>query len=287
MRATENQLALIGRLTGRSKSGVYALLANEHGFFNSTAARERATIDQASKTIDRLIKKEQGIDIMEPSGRFGGRASNKAGGRDSVLAMDETFEITYRDKDGKRQRFSVEAGSDHEARRKNAKDAQGSSELENEYNEGTDEYRDEAAEAVAESRGRQDDREQVATGPTNEFREPVGIADARIGRFGGRGSDKAGARDVELTVGQREWAKKNLGPNASEEDVQKAVAEAQKNRLDYKSAGATKARDLAMDPLTSKGEEIKSSMQKEYGPKKGESVFYASANKGTIKGVHG
>ena len=28
-------------------------------------------------------------------------------------------------------------------------------------------------------------------------------------------------------------------------------------------------------------------MQSEYGPKKGESVFYASANKGTIKGVHG
>jgi hypothetical protein len=39
-------------------------------------------------------------------------------------------------------------------------------------------------------------------------------------------------------------------------------------------------------PLTPKGEEIKENMQKEYGPKKGESVFYASANKGTIKGVH-
>jgi len=30
-----------------------------------------------------------------------------------------------------------------------------------------------------------------------------------------------------------------------------------------------------------------SSMKKEYGAKKGEEVFYASANKGTIKGVHG
>lgn len=39
-------------------------------------------------------------------------------------------------------------------------------------------------------------------------------------------------------------------------------------------------------PLTSKGEEIKSNMENEYGKKKGESVFYASANKGTIKGVH-
>jgi hypothetical protein len=28
-------------------------------------------------------------------------------------------------------------------------------------------------------------------------------------------------------------------------------------------------------------------MKQEYGSKKGESVFYASANKGTIKGVHG
>lgn len=39
-------------------------------------------------------------------------------------------------------------------------------------------------------------------------------------------------------------------------------------------------------PLTPKGEEIKSNMEKKYGPKKGEQVFYASANKGTIKGVH-
>jgi len=30
-----------------------------------------------------------------------------------------------------------------------------------------------------------------------------------------------------------------------------------------------------------------SSMMSEYGAKKGKSVFYASANKGTIKGVHG
>ena len=28
-------------------------------------------------------------------------------------------------------------------------------------------------------------------------------------------------------------------------------------------------------------------MKDQYGPSKGESVFYASANKGTIKGVHG
>jgi hypothetical protein len=40
-------------------------------------------------------------------------------------------------------------------------------------------------------------------------------------------------------------------------------------------------------PLTKKGKEILSNMQKEYGTKKGEQVFYASKNKGKIKGVEG
>jgi len=39
-------------------------------------------------------------------------------------------------------------------------------------------------------------------------------------------------------------------------------------------------------PLTKKGEKILKSMKKEYGKKKGERVFYASQNKGTIKGTH-
>lgn len=38
-------------------------------------------------------------------------------------------------------------------------------------------------------------------------------------------------------------------------------------------------------PLTKKGAKIERNMEKEYGKKKGESVFYASKNKGTIKGV--
>lgn len=38
-------------------------------------------------------------------------------------------------------------------------------------------------------------------------------------------------------------------------------------------------------PLTPKGEKIKAAMEKEYGKKKGEQVFYASENKGKIKGV--
>ena len=40
-----------------------------------------------------------------------------------------------------------------------------------------------------------------------------------------------------------------------------------------------------MSPLTKKGTKIKRKMVKTYGKKKGEKVFYASENKGTIKGV--
>ena len=40
-------------------------------------------------------------------------------------------------------------------------------------------------------------------------------------------------------------------------------------------------------PLTKKGKKIMRSMKKQYGAKKGKQVFYASANKGKIKGVHG
>ena len=38
-------------------------------------------------------------------------------------------------------------------------------------------------------------------------------------------------------------------------------------------------------PLTQKGKKIMKSMKKQYGKKKGETVFYASKNKGVIKGV--
>lgn len=39
-------------------------------------------------------------------------------------------------------------------------------------------------------------------------------------------------------------------------------------------------------PLTKKGKKIKRAMQKTYGKNRGERVFYASQNKGTIKGTH-
>lgn len=38
-------------------------------------------------------------------------------------------------------------------------------------------------------------------------------------------------------------------------------------------------------PLTKKGKKIKRAMEKNYGKKKGDQVFYASENKGKIKGV--
>lgn len=38
-------------------------------------------------------------------------------------------------------------------------------------------------------------------------------------------------------------------------------------------------------PLTKKGKKIKSAMEKEYGKKKGEKVFYAWENKNKAKGV--
>lgn len=38
-------------------------------------------------------------------------------------------------------------------------------------------------------------------------------------------------------------------------------------------------------PLTKKGQKIKKAMVKKYGAKKGKQVFYASENKGTIKGI--
>ena len=38
-------------------------------------------------------------------------------------------------------------------------------------------------------------------------------------------------------------------------------------------------------PLTSIGKKIMNSMEKTYGKKKAEKVFYASKNKGTIKNV--
>ena len=39
-------------------------------------------------------------------------------------------------------------------------------------------------------------------------------------------------------------------------------------------------------PLTKKGKKIKSAMKEQYGKEKGDQVFYASQNAGTITGTH-
>ena len=38
-------------------------------------------------------------------------------------------------------------------------------------------------------------------------------------------------------------------------------------------------------PLTKKGKKIKAAMEKKYGKVKGKAVFYASINKGKVKGA--
>ena len=52
-----------------------------------------------------------------------------------------------------------------------------------------------------------------------------------------------------------------------------------------KAAALGAERGVNNMPLTPKGKEILASMKSEYGSKKGVSVFYASKNKGVIKGV--
>ena len=39
-------------------------------------------------------------------------------------------------------------------------------------------------------------------------------------------------------------------------------------------------------PMTVKGQRVMAEMKDTYGPEKAKRVFYASANKGTVKGVH-
>lgn len=38
-------------------------------------------------------------------------------------------------------------------------------------------------------------------------------------------------------------------------------------------------------PLTKKGKKVKKAMQKSYGKKKGEKIYYATENKGKVKGL--
>ena len=49
--------------------------------------------------------------------------------------------------------------------------------------------------------------------------------------------------------------------------------------------GSISHNQKAIMPLTKKGTKIMKAMKSEYGKTKGEGIFYASNNKGTIKGV--
>jgi hypothetical protein len=53
------------------------------------------------------------------------------------------------------------------------------------------------------------------------------------------------------------------------------------------TAGSTRACEHgSVDmPLNKKGAKIKAAMEKQYGKERGDRVFYAAENKGTIKGV--
>jgi len=72
-----------------------------------------------------------------------------------------------------------------------------------------------------------------------------------------------------------------------------AFCESRLNRPSFKAGYTQPEIDLAENwkyiansPLTRKGKKILRAMTMKYGRKKGKSVFYASAKKGTIKGVH-
>ena len=58
-------------------------------------------------------------------------------------------------------------------------------------------------------------------------------------------------------------------------------------RAKYSKGGGIRKSKYSLQtmPLTKKGKKIKASMTEQYGSKKAEQVFYASKNKGSIKGV--
>lgn len=71
--------------------------------------------------------------------------------------------------------------------------------------------------------------------------------------------------------------KEGIDPHELETNIYSLLSE----RLSEEETGDK----LTLDPLTEKGKEILSNMKEQYGAEKGEQVFYASKNKGTISGV--
>ena len=94
-------------------------------------------------------------------------------------------------------------------------------------------------------------------------------------------------------MGSKE-VRKNLEPFMSAHGVQFNEEEFNKAYKEFNKAGVSKAAFMkgtdaddfyTKDPLTKKGEKILAAMKKAYGEEKGEQIFYASKNKGTISGV--
>jgi len=94
-------------------------------------------------------------------------------------------------------------------------------------------------------------------------------------------------------MGSKE-VRKNLEPFMSAHGVQFNEEEFNKAYKEFNKAGVSKAAFMkgtdaadvyTKDPLTKKGEKILAAMKKVYGEEKGEQIFYASKNKGTISGV--
>jgi hypothetical protein len=85
-------------------------------------------------------------------------------------------------------------------------------------------------------------------------------------------------------VKQDEFRKRYTALDKAESKIRegrKMMREGQKERK--RMVDTFKRRQVM--PLTPKGKKIMKSMKKQYGAKKGETVFYASKNKGAIKGV--
>ena len=218
------------------------------------------------------------------SGRRGGRGSEKAGARDMAMAMDASPRVeVFFVQAGRVERQSLRDGpgwfihtpnkvigplkTEQEAKSRAVEEETKLKPGGSERVGGKDEYRDEDLEQQELARGKQEDHDATQI--------------ERHGRWGSRATDKAGARDASLTL---EEARKR------QEHYEQAYMDGKitKHELSafLEAIGRLVAKDFAMNPLTSKGEEIMSNMKDQYGAEKGKEVFYASANKGTIKGVH-
>ncbi len=109
---------------------------------------------------------------------------------------------------------------------------------------------------------------------------------------------KCGGYDVDVISGDSK-TKDDIVWEKPKDQLKKELEEAKKNK-DYVKADEIEHRlnsfvsdpkykdssdFYTKDPLTKKGEKILAAMKKAYGEEKGEQIFYASKNKGTISGV--